>query len=284
MRKLTFINADNDRIEISRGSDYKLLNFSGVGNTAPLPQQTRGFKQDGITHLGNLLEPRVLDLGVEINNYDKVLVNNMRSYLMQVFNPKLGLGEIIYSNGFNTYRIEAYVYDFLEMVEMPYNTENVQGFSLGLCCPNPAWKSYERYSRKLVGFIGGLTLPFTLPFKLAEQGSTIEIDYNGTLEAPLLIEFRGGADRPKIIKHETNEYIEVNVQLAENEKLFIDTTWNDINIYTKDETGIEHPAINYINPLSKYFRLTKGKNTISFSASSGKPEVYLYWYELFSGV
>ena len=127
-------------------------------------------------------------------------------------------------------------------------------------------------------------LPATFPISLAQQGDQIDIDYTGTLPAPLLIEFRGPAEVPKITKMQTQEFVEVNIEILEGEKLFIDTTPGEIDVYKDDGEGNITPAFNYINPSSQYFQLTSGTNTLAFSAGSGSPEVYLSWREQFVGV
>lgn len=285
MQKITFTNAENQSVTLKDTFPYLLQNLSGMGapNITSLIQ--RGFQQEGVSYYGNLLEPRIISFRIVISSKQKDTLLSMREEIFKVFNPGLGDGVLEYDNGYENYRINCSVYGGpTEIIGQGARGPTMQSFDITLLCPRPAWESKIRSEVKLVGFVGGLTFPITFPISLAGQGDRIDIEYTGTLAAPLLIEFRGPADVPKIIKSQTQEFVEVNLEIMEGEKLFIDTTPGAINVYKDDGEGSVEPAFNYINPSSEYFRLTSGLNTLAFSAGSGNPEVYLYWREQYVGV
>lgn len=285
MQKVTFTNAIGESLTLSRTFPYLLQNLDGLGSP-PITQLTqKGFQQDGVTHFGNLLESRLINFRAVIKDSDRSALIEKRKEIMRVFNPKLGNGVLIYENDDVKYRIECLVYDGPhEIIGQSERTALIQSFDVGLFCPSPAWEGNVQNSLKMVGFVGGLTFPVTLPLSLAIQGDQVEIDYSGTLDAPLLIEFRGPAATPKITKVETGELVEVDLELLSGEKLFIDTTPGAINVFKDDGAGNLTSAFNYIDHTSIYFLLTQGTNTLSFEAASGSPEVYLYWRDQFLGV
>lgn len=284
MQKITYRNFHNESVTLSRTFPYLLQDLSGIGDASSTLLSQRGFQQDGTTVLGSLLEPRMIRFRIVIKGANAADLMEKRAKILRVFHPKPGGGELIYDGDSGRFRILACVCDGpSEVAGRPFRSGFLQAFDIGLYCPKPAWESYARNALKMVGFIGGMVLPLTLPFKLAEQGSTVDIDYNGTLDAPLTVEFRGPAVMPKIGKAQTGEYIEVDVALEAGAKLYIDTTPGAINVYTLDGAGA-HPAFNYIKPQSSYFQLTRGLNTLSFSAAAGDPEVYVYWREQYSGI
>ncbi len=276
MQKIEYKNALGESVALSQTFPYLLQNLDGISAPPATMLTGRGFQQDGISYYGSLLEPRTINLRAVIYDKNRQGLLDKRAEIMRVFNPRLREGILFYENDVNKYRIDAVVFDGPhEIIDTSSRTAAMQCFDIGFYCPKPAWESVVEDSRKLEGFVGGMTFPYTLPFSLATQGDQIMISYPGTLDAPLLIEFRGPATKPKIMKNETGEYIEIDVELLADERLFINTTPAEIDVYVEDESGSRQSAFNYIDPLSSYFMLTQGLNTISFSASSGEPEVYI---------
>jgi len=285
-KKITFISAAGDTLEAYTGGDYWLSDLTGVESTTQTIMTARGFQQHGSNYLGTLLESRMISFKLTMMDRSTAGLKAKRAHLLKVFNPVAGAGELILDMAGDEYRIIASVYDGphevpAESIDVP---DYVQSFTVGLFCPRPAWESKTRYALKMVGFIGGFRFPFHFPFRLAEQGDAIEIDYPGTIDAPVLIEFIGPAVMPKITKRQTGENIEVDLDLQEGDKLYIDTTPGAINIYKTTCAGEQQSAFNFVNPLNSYFQLTHGINTLSFSAASGNPEVYIYYRDRYSGV
>ena len=285
MQKITFTNANNDSITLKDTFPYLLQNLAGIGAPNTTALILRGFQQQGVSYYGNLLEPRIISLRAVISSKQRDTLLDMRGEIYKAFNPALGEGVLTYGNGHANYQINSSVYKGpTELLGQGARGPTMQSFDIDLLCPRPAWEGVEQQGHKLVGFIGGLIFPMTFPITFAQQGDQIDIEYNGTLSAPLLIEFRGPAEVPKIIKKQTQEFVEVNLEILNGEKLFINTTPGSIDVYKDDGEGNITPAFNYINPSSEYFQLTTGMNTLAFSAGSGSPEVYLYWREQFVGV
>lgn len=293
MQKITFENARGEILHASRGYpvDFEgitvaaiLENLTGVGAAASNGLTQRGFHQDGENFYGSLLEPRLISFDLWIRGSTRAELIDKRQKLMSVVNPKLGIGMLTYSNDSGTWQIGASVYDMPDNGGKGVRNPLVQKFSLGLYCPDPGWKNTFEYNARLIGFEQGFTLPFMFPFLLGNQGDTREFNYTGTLDAPIRIEFRGPAIMPKIVKSETSEKIEVEVELAVGESLFVDTNPNDIDVYTMSATGEKQSAFNYVKADSEYFQMTSGLNTLSFFAASGDPEAYVYWTDRFVGV
>lgn len=285
MQRLTFTNASGESVTLGRTFPYLLQNIEGVGAVASTLLSQRGFQQDGVTYLGSLLEPRMVHFRVIIQDGSREGLLAKRAEILRVFNARLGQGVLRYEDDVTTYRIEAAVCDGPNPITgVKGESATMQSFDIGLYCAKPAWESEEAYEVSISSLDGGMELPLRLPFSLAEMGKTKQIDYQGTLDAPLLVVFDGPAVMPKLTKRETGEYMEVNVALQEGEKLYLDTTPSAINVYTVDANGAKQSAFNYINPQTSYFMLTQGMNTISFSASDGEPKVHLYWRTQYVGV
>ena len=279
--KITYVNSYGDTLDIEK---YPFLLQDLDKDFAPVTiLEDSSFNQDGANFYGTLVQPRNIAFDVVVKGTNSSDLIDKCELLLKVFNPKRGPGILIYDNGIKRRRIAAIVSYGPKKADMISNPTRLK-YSIGLYCPSATWESVEQQALKMVGFIGGMELPVELPCILATQGDQVEINYEGTMEAPLLIEFRGPATSPKIVKKETNEFIEVNLELLEYETLFVETNQGKIKAYKYDEEGNTLSAFNYLNPLNSYFQLSEGINTISFEATAGTPEVFLYYRTQYIGV
>lgn len=92
-----------------------------------------------------------------------------------------------------------------------------------------------------------------------------EIDNKGDVESPIQIEYVGPALNPRITNETTGEYIQVNMQIDEKEKLVIDTREGKetVNLITPHEVK---DVYNEIDLNSTFFKLIVGKNLIKYSS------------------
>ncbi len=297
MQRITFKNKNGDIIILKDTFPYLLQNLQGIGAADVTPLVQRGFQQDGMTHFGNLLDIRSINFTAIISDDTRQGLLEKRSEIYRVFNPKLGQGTLEYYNGNSediVYSIKCSVIEGpTEVVNQSVRTANMQAFSIGLLCPDPAWEIVPDYPLEMIGFEGGFMLGEEFGnFELGTenglifgmQGDYAEIDYNGTLDSSVIVEFQGPASYPTITKIETDEYIKVMIDLLEGEKLYIDTRQDAINVYKIDEDGKKINAFNYIDPYSSYFVLTPGINSLTFSVAAGEPTVKIHYADRFVGV
>lgn len=82
---------------------------------------------------------------------------------------------------------------------------------------------------------------------------------------PIQIVYEGPATNPKILNETTGEYIKVNMEIGEKEKLIINTTEGNeiVNLITPHETK---DVYNKIDLNSTFFKLIIGKNLIKYSS------------------
>lgn len=281
MRKIQYINAYGQSLTISDSWPFVLEDIRGTESPSIRLLTQQQYQQDGIDLYGTLLNPRYIDVSIAIKGDDQAQVDERRNELIDLFSGRCGIGLLKYTNEMGTYQIGAQVYDG-PVDGAPLPGYKGQRINIGFYCPKPAWESTLLTTKKMVGFTGGLTLPLTLPLKLADQGDILDINYAGTLDAPLLIEFRGPATMPKIWNQD-DETIEVELSLAEGESLFINTLPNDVDIY-KVINNVQINANNYVKFGNNYFQLIKGLNTLQFSSASGDPEVYISWRTQMIGI
>ena len=113
--------------------------------------------------------------------------------------------------------------------------------------------------------MGGLKFALSLPNKFSTVSFYKEIDNKGDVEAPIQIEYVGPALNPCITNQTTVEYIKVNMEIGENEKLVIDTKEGKetVNLITPHEVK---DVYNKIDLNSTFFKLIVGKNLIKYSS------------------
>lgn len=112
---------------------------------------------------------------------------------------------------------------------------------------------------------GGLKFPITLATTFATVTFYKEIENKGDADAPVQIEYIGPALNPRITNETTGEYIQVNMEIGEKEKLVIDTREGKetVNLMTPHGTK---DVYNNIDLNSTFFKLIVGKNLIKYSS------------------
>ena len=96
--------------------------------------------------------------------------------------------------------------------------------------------------------MGGLKFALSLPNKFSTVSFFKEIDNKGDVEAPIQIEYVGPALNPCITNQTTGEYIKVNMEIGENEKLVIDTKEGKetVNLITPHEVKDVYNKLSYV--------------------------------------
>ncbi len=154
--------------------------------------------QDGANYYSTVLEARLISFDVYIQGESRSELVEKRNEVMRVFNPKLGMGTLYYYDIVDGMEAVAKKIECVTDGEIIYGEKLnavTQKVSITMLAPNPTFSGLTEYENKLIGFVGGLEMPYEMPFLLATQGDSAEIDYDGDADAPLLIEFRGEATR-----------------------------------------------------------------------------------------
>lgn len=189
---------------------------------------------------------------------------------MRVINPKTynqstGIrGELLiyYTNDYKTYRIYGKVEDSAEFNERKNNHDKA---TISFYCQDPYWLDEEGQDIDIKSVKGGLQFPLSLANTFSKVSFYKEIENHGDVESPVEIEYIGPATNPKITNETTGEYIQVNMEIGEKEKLVINTREGKetVNLITPNETL---DMYNKIDLNSTFFKLIVGKNLIKYSS------------------
>lgn len=217
-----------------------------------------------------MLDPRVIKLEVTIRTQNREKLYELRRRIFRVINPKTynqetgKRGELLiyYTNNYKKYRIYGKVEDSAEFNERKKNRDKA---TISFYCQDPYWLDEKGADLDIKSVRGGLKFALSLPNKFATVSFYKIIDNKGDTEAPVQIEYTGPALNPRITNQTTGEYIQVNMEIGEKEKLIIDTREGKetVNLITPHE---EKDVYNNIDLNSTFFKLIVGKNLIRYSS------------------
>jgi phage-related protein len=283
MEQFTFMNSLGKSITFAYDTDYILKGYDGLTATEIVPITTSGYMQSGNTFIDNKLGVRIIGLAFYTQAPTMASFYEKRRYIEKVFNPTLGEGVLTYNNDFLSKSISAVV------SASPTPIEKFSGFQLfnvELIANNPFWYDTNINALKLGGFIGGLTLPFAFnPYiTLAQKGAVANININGDVPSPIRVEFRNDSTNPKLTLVNTGEFIKLETEIADGEKVEVNTAYGNKTAIRTNTSGAQSSAYHLVSTDSTFFSLPVGENRITFEGSAGTPEVYVFWRNLYVGV
>ena len=275
MQTLEIVNLGlNESILLNnRGGDAEdilLSHIEGLGHPGATSQKSQGVNQDGENAEDALLDPRNIKVDITIRTRSREKLYELKRRIYRIINPKTynsttgKRGELLlyYTNDYKKYRIYARVEDSVD-----FNTRflNHDKATISFLCIDPYFLDSEGIDIDIKSVRGGLTFPLVLPDHFALVTFYKEIENLGDVDAPIEIEYIGPASNPRITNETTGEYIQVNMEIGEKEKLVINTAEGKetVNLITPHET---RDVYNNIDLNSTFFKLIVGKNLIKYSS------------------
>ena len=289
MEKVTFINSKGQSVLLGNDAPFILTKIEGLGAVNVDIQTQKSPFQDGETYIGNTLEPRPISIEIMVLADNKEEMMKNRRKILQVFNTKLGEGRLIYEYGNVKREIKA-ISELAPVFPDAGNfKDTMQHALIQLYCPNPFLLDTFIETEEMADWVGGLRFPLQLPMMFAGRStrqSTI-IRNNGDVETPIAFEFLGPATNPKITNDSTGEYIQINREIAADEKLIITTEFGNKQVILRNTlTGEQMNAFGWIDLGSTFFQLDVGENLMSYKADSGQEtaRVWIKWRNRYLGV
>lgn len=275
MQKLEIINLGlNESILLNdKGGDTEdilLSHIEGLGHPGATSQKSQGVEQDGENAEDALLDPRNIKVDITIRAKTREKLYELRRKVYRIINPKTKnqatgkRGELLlyYTNDYKKYRIYARVEDSVDFNVRFLNHDKA---TISFLCVDPYFLDEEGINIDIKSVSGGLKFPLVLPNHFALVTFYKEVENLGDVDAPIQIEYTGPATNPKITNETTGEYIQVNMEIGEEEKLVINTAEGQetVNLITPHETK---DVYNNIDLNSTFFKLIVGKNLIKYSS------------------
>jgi hypothetical protein len=286
--KLTFTNSEGKSFVMAKTFPNILTSHKGLSANGIESMTAKGFNQNGVYYQGVLEEERIINLNVKYNYETKLQGEQRRKDIISIFNPNIGLGELVYEDETGTYKISAVVSAKPQIYPLP-RLVSVSEFDVILMCPKPDWLSYTPFQVKMTGLTGGLKYPKKYPIRFAKRGNGGEVDYKGDNPASMILDFRvkpGGTSvvDPMIVNGK-GKYIKIKKTIGSNERLLVDTNMDSPSVIFEDANGNQTDAWDDAWVFgSTPMQLHRGLNTFKFYAASGNPECYLTAYNHYAGV
>lgn len=277
MQKLEVINLGlNENLILNNvggdTEDILLSHIEGLGHPGATSQKSQGVVQDGSNAEDALLNNRVIKVDITIRAKTREKLYELKRKIYRIINPKTyntstgKRGELLlyYTNDYKKYRIYARVEDSVDFNARFMNHDKA---TISFLCIDPYWLDEEGMDIDIKSVRGGLKFVLELPSTFATVSFYKEIENSGDVEAAVQIEYTGPASNPKIANETTGEYIQVNMDIGEKEKLIIDTREGKetVNLITPHEVK---DVYNKIDLNSTFFKLIVGKNLIKYSSDA----------------
>lgn len=264
MQKVTFVNAKGERVEIGYGPPFFLSKIEGLGDVTANIHNQRAPYQDGSTYIDATLQIRPISIDVEIMER----IEENRRLLSRVFNPKLGEGVLTYENNIGKWQIKV-VPEHVP-VYPDSRPRMYQLAMINLIAHDPYWKSAEIISNPMTAYRGLFKFPLTFPTQMGEVGSTQIFVNEGDVDTPVQIEFRGPALNPRVTNKTTGEFIQINRELEDGDRLIVDTTFGNKRVEIIRLDGTIENVLNWIDLNSTFWQLIPGPNEIEYTADAGQ--------------
>lgn len=283
MESFIFTNSRNETVTLTYEEPLWLGEWEEEGGA--MVHLQKAPYQDGKTFIDSVLEPKFITINFEI--FDDENVPKYRALMSSIFNPKLGTGLLVYQKE----NIKKEIHAISERLPYFPSGENnrvsyYQKGVINLICPNPYWKDPLVVSRALRAYQGGLTLPYTLPFELAVTGDSTILVNGGDAETPVKIDIQGPVTNPKITNNTTGKFILMNMSVAADEILHIDTTQRAIRAEIYRDGYAVRKVLGRRDSTSTFWQLEPGENEIQFIADAGGNDaaVAISWQNRYVGI
>lgn len=150
-------------------------------------------------------------------------------------------------------------------MEFNNRVNNHDKATISFLCTNPYWLDENEKYLNIKSIVGGIKFLLKLPTEFSKVSFYKIVNNEGDVETPLEIEYIGPATNPIIYNQTTGEYIKVNMEINEKEKLVINTAEGQetVNLVTPQETK---DVYNKIDLGSTFFKLIVGDNIIKYSS------------------
>lgn len=273
--KVVFTNSRGQSIELTNRLPFLLESVEGRGGVEANIQMQSAPYQDGATYIDSNLEARALTLHVNMKANSRDELNSLRQTVSSIFNPKLGKGTLIYSNGDTERKIEVVVDGSPAFPVGDAKGKWFQRTAINLIAPDPYWMDLFEENYKLEDFVGNFRFKFHFPVRFATRGDSRILLNKGDVPTPIVVEFRGAAVNPKITNVSTGEFIRVNRTIPPGYKLVLDTSFGNKRVEIVAPDGVVENAFHYIDLESTFFSLDVGETKFGFITEGGNPEVYV---------
>ena len=290
---LTWLAANGDTLVIADPSQalpdppFRYLTSEGFGGTDNEIQTRRGAYQDGVTLQTVRLSPRSLMIRFLALAEDRAGIEQKRRRIAAAFNPRYGPGTLVWTQEDGSQyalRCVALSGSPTFLAGRTSQGRSWQEVIVDLQAPDPCWFDAEATTLPLAGLTGGAAFPIVFPCSFAVMGSTMAVQNEGDIAAPIRIEIPGPCLNPVVENLSTGEQIALTLDVLEGQTILIDTAYGNLLCRLQASNGTQTNAMQYLSSDSTFWQLQPGENIVTFSTPSGSVEVSIEYASRYTGV
>lgn len=274
MEKVTFINSKGQSIQLGNDAPFILTSIENTGAVNANIQSQKSPYQDGESYIDNTLEPRYIPIKITIlaESIDEMM--DYRRKTINVFNSKLGLGDLIYEIGGvkRTIRAMSELAPFFP--DAGDFKDAMQEGLINLYAPNPFWLDPNTYREEIAIWRGSFEFPLEIPFEGIEMGYRepsliVNIENKGDVQCGMTIQFKALASvkNPSIFNINTREYFKIT-KIMEAGEIIIVTTQHGNKKVISNKNGIIRSEKDW-DYTSTFLQLDVGDNLLRYDAEDG---------------
>ena len=243
MQKLIFRNANGVEVDLTSG-DFGITDWKGFSDVSLNLQTQQVPFQDGSVYLDGLLGNREISVTLAVNdNNDLEKRYELRRNLIEILNPKLGEGTLIYRNDYLMRQIKG-VPLLPVFKNKNSNDRGTLKASLAWTCPSPYWEDVEETRIHLTA------------------GARKAVRNDGDVPCQVKVDlFTNGVTNPQIKNFTENKKIQLNGTFTNG--ININTNVGEKSVSTKElefklsDFGVALYSITYSEPLGLFVAVGK---------------------------
>lgn len=287
MEKLIFINSKGVSIEIGNQAPFVLKKIKGLDGIDAQVQTKKSPFQYGKSYVDTNIDERLISIKLVLLNDSVEEKFKLREQLLRVFNPLLREGTLKYIYGEKEKEIKVAVDQAPK-----FNTDDIVApdeqleTMIHLIAADPFLKDVFYTSKEMSYLMGGISFKLKIPTTFSYRGFKNKVINEGDFKTPVNITFYGPAKNPTVTNVTTGKFIKIIKKLQENEKLIIDTSFDNKLIEIEDSEGNRKNAFGYIDLSSVFWNLELGLNILSYTSNNDsiKTKVLVKWKNRYIGV
>lgn len=244
MDTIKFINQRNQIVNFSN-SNFIRQSYEGFFDSSISTKTEKGVNQFGATITKRIFQSKTLSIKFVINTSNKLELEAAKKGLLDILNPGIVTGKLVYENDSGTqFEIDCEVSN-LTMPSGEARGNTFQVVLVSFLAPDPRFKKVD-------------------PRVLSLQNGNHTVINNGTVRTPVFITISGPTNKPTIsnITDKSKKIILKN-NLQDYEQVEIVSDYGKKAVFLIDtDTGVKRKAMRLLNLNSSFFDLHPGQNRI----------------------
>ena len=290
---IKYTNSNDDTIYFGDEAPFVYLTQAGLDTMSASPSLVKAPYQIGKTSFGNIINERTITITFAVIAEDEETSENRRRQIIKAFNPTLSGTLEIFTNTGDKAAYGCEVTSTPKFTDSDYSTsmQYIMQGQVSMIVPEAFLSDLSETFFTLNRVVALFEFPFEVELNDTFEVGTLTFggvyyENTGDCETPLIAEIKGPVKAPKLINSTTGEYIKVNIPIAANEKLIINTSFTNKQVILEKDDGTKTNAFNYIDLNSTFFRLNVGMNHIEFDAEEGNDtaNVDIYFKRRWTGI